>query len=77
MLKSCGSSAVVFLIRLPGRLSAELPMRSVSPQSPLLAGGLPPLAPSAYAPSPRKEGKEEEEESRAGKRPDQPYTVMR
>lgn len=36
-------------------------MRIVSPQSPLLAGELPPLAPSAYAPSPREEGEEEEE----------------
>lgn len=42
-------------------------MRSVSPQSPLLAGELPPLAPSAYAPSPRKEG--EEEEKTGGKTP--------
>lgn len=50
-------------------------MRSVSPQSPLLAGELPPLAPSAYAPSPRKEG-EEEEESTGGKTPDhtQPHS---
>lgn len=52
-------------------------LRSVSPQSPLLAGELPPLAPSAYAPSPRKEG---EEESIGGKTPDhtQPHShVMR
>lgn len=53
-------------------------MRSVSPQSPLLAGELPPLAPSAYAPSPRKEGEEEEdeEERTGGKTPDhtQPHS---
>lgn len=50
-------------------------MRSVSPQFPLLAGELPPLAPSAYAPSPRKEG-EEEEEGTVGKTPDhtQPHS---
>lgn len=55
-------------------------MRSVSPQFPLLAGELPPLAPSAYAPSPRKEGEEEEEEGTVGKTPDhtQPHSnVMR
>lgn len=59
-----------------GRLSADLLMRSVSPQFPLLAGELPPLAPSAYAPSPRKEGEEEEEESKGGKTPDhtQPHS---
>lgn len=54
-------------------------MRSVSPQFPLLAGELPPLAPSAYAPSPRKEGEEEEEEDEegtVGKAPDhtQPHS---
>lgn len=51
-------------------------MRSVSPQFPLLAGELPPLAPSAYAPSPRKEGEEEEEEGTVGKTPDhtQPHS---
>lgn len=42
------------------KIVCRLMMRSVSPQSPLLAGELPPLAPSAYAPSPRKEGEEEE-----------------
>lgn len=75
--KSTEGSAVVFCdpCAQTGRLSAELLMRSVSPQSPLLAGELPPLAPSAYAPSPRKEG-EEEEESTGGKTPNhtQPHS---
>lgn len=66
MIKSCGSSSVVSFIKLLSvlhrqeSLSGDLPLRSVSPQSPLLAGELPPHAPSAFAPSPRKEGEEEE-----------------
>lgn len=54
-----------------GMLSGDLLGRSISPQSPLLAGELPLLAPNAYAPSPRKEG---EEESARRKTPD--HTVM-
>lgn len=46
---------MVFIVRLPSCTGAEdLPLSSVSPPSPLLAGELPPHAPSAFAPSPRK-----------------------
>lgn len=53
-----------------GMSSGHLPGRNISPRSPLLAGELLPLAPNAYAPSPRKEGEEE----RAGKTPDHTAT---
>lgn len=52
-----------------GFYGQDLPLSSVSPPSPLLAGELPPHAPNAFAPSPRKGGEEEEEEEEESTQP--------
>lgn len=61
MYKSLRHIYLAFVSKLQtGSSPEDLLMRSISPQSPLLAGELPPHAPSAFAPSPREEGEEEE-----------------